>query len=708
MREKTVLLAFILTMSLVIPIAFVSVGAAATAEFPEYIGVDLESGLAGESYMPDISEATAEAASGEAYQYDAAVPVGTTVYDWYINAISGSPYMTLRAVSEFAEVWVQDDLSYPDGDPRNDDPYLWQVTDEQCQYLADEFDAVIYQKCTEFFGFPEDRDGTGSIFEAIGWPAFTYDWFEATDNPQRTIIKVLNYQDENYFDPTYPYYVIGFYSSTYTKDYYNRNMIHIDNWAWYQRVGAEGTQWYPDDRPELVVTLPYTYEGTIAHEYQHLIHRDYQASPEAFMNEGCSMFAEVLCGYGIPWSHINSYLATPDNSLTAWEDQGGINVLADYGAAALWAIYLSDHYGAEFLSYYVGAGIAGIEGINAALAYFGYTETFDDIFHDWKLANLIHSDFPGGGKYNYVTLDLGGEDAEQARVYEIEKLPVPTTFGSDFGTTVTILGYDTGVTNLGPYASDYIALTKWQKQKPWMKQLAFDGDDFAQVPGWTLTDGLWYSGAANLMNTLIFGEAFVDPADPTLMMYTYWDIEDYWDFGFVQVSTDGGMTWTSLENAYTTYDHDSGAIDTAVNNLPGLTGWSEDFLTLEFDLSAYAGTDVLVGFRYVTDWNTLYEGWYIEDSVTVSGEYVELGPYLPEADFQVTLVYYTKFKGDYFPFFVWDLDLDSMTEEGTSLVMPPHRGYVVLVVSAVQNSGLADYSFNVDFKHKWDCSFWGE
>ncbi|MFQ5831616.1 MAG: hypothetical protein ACE5H4_02845 [Candidatus Thorarchaeota archaeon] len=113
MREKTVLLALILTMSLVIPVAFVSFGAAATADFPEYKGVDLESGLAGESYMPEISESTAETAYGGTYQYDAAVPVGTTVYDWYIGAISGSPWMTLRAVSEFAEVWVQDDLSFP-------------------------------------------------------------------------------------------------------------------------------------------------------------------------------------------------------------------------------------------------------------------------------------------------------------------------------------------------------------------------------------------------------------------------------------------------------------------------------------------------------------------------------------------------------------------------------------------------------------------
>ena len=138
-----------------------------------------------------------------------------------------------------------------------------------------------------------------------------------------------------------------------------------------------------------------------------MIHDDYNPYDDAFMNEGCSMYAELLCGYGIEAAYLNSYFATPDNSLTVWGDQGDINILADYGAAALWTIYLSDHYGgAEFISHFVQAGIPGIEGINAALAYFGYDVTFDDVYRDWRLANLIHSDFPGCGKYNYKSIDL--------------------------------------------------------------------------------------------------------------------------------------------------------------------------------------------------------------------------------------------------------------------------------------------------------------
>jgi len=696
-----------LAFGFLLPLAIVPFAAATAAELPEYIGVDLESGLAGDVVMPEISGD--DYVSADMMGYMLPTDIGAQAYDWYLGAATYSPWMTLRGISEYCEVWVSNDLSYPAGDPRNADPDTWQVTDEQCQYIADEFDSVIYPKNSEFFGPSADRDGMDTLFEALGWPEQYYNWTPAEDNPQRVILKVLNIRDEGFYDPTYPYFVIGFFSTTY-NGYYDRNIIHIDNWQWWRRVGEEGHQWLPH-RPDLLVERPYTYEGTVAHEYQHLIHRDYQPSPAAFMNEGCSMFSEVLCGYGIPWSHINSFLATPDNSLIDWEDQGGINVLADYGQAALWTIYLSDHYGAELLSYYVGAGIPGIEGINAALAHFGYDETFDEVFHNWRLANLIHSDWPGCGKYNYETLDLGSEEADPLRIYEVEKLPVPWTKGSDFGTTITNLGYDTGVVGLGSYGTDYIALTEWQKKKPWFKRLKFDGDEYT-IYGWREIDIGWYSGATNLMDTLLFTEAYVDPGNPVLEMTTYWDIEDYWDFGFVQVSTDGGMIWSSLENEYTTYDHDPSAMESIVDNLPGLTSWSgfldeDGWITMTFDLTGYSG-DVLIGFRYMTDWGTLYPGWYISEA-SVSG--VSLGDFqvtpVFEADYMVSYVYYAVWKGEAYPVWVSELPLDE-DDAGSKFVWTYKPRFVVLVVSAMADGGEADYAFKVGPIHKHRCHFWGE
>ena len=44
--------------------------------------------------------------------------------------------------------------------------------------------------------------------------------------------------------------------------------------------------------------------------------------------------------------------------------------------------------------------------------------------------------------------------------------------------------------------------------------------------------------------------------DPTLTFATLYDTEIFWDYAFVQVSTDGGKTYKSLANEHTTSEID--------------------------------------------------------------------------------------------------------------------------------------------------------
>jgi len=706
-RYVAAIVIFVLITSMFIAVTQVR---ATVPVLPDYEPVDWQTNWAGTIEMPtidlDVDPSSVDVnplgaptmeqilASGDT------PPVGTKVWDWYLYAISRNtptgtqPYMTLRAISDYAEVWVQDYLWFLPGDPRNeyDGGYALKITDEMCQYLAEEFDK-IYEIDTTYFGKPFDRDGTNTIFERI-WPNLPERWYWiATDNPQRVIIKVLNIRDTNYYDPTYPYYVAGFFSYTYTAVYYNRNMIHIDAWRWWQRLGPAGKQWFPE-RPDLVVTRPYVYESTTTHEFQHNIHRDWNPEDDTFMNEGCSMYAELLCGYGIEAAYLNSYFATPDNSLTEWGDQGDINILADYGAAALWVIYLSDHYGgADLIRYFVQSGIPGIEGINNALKAFKYKVTFEDVYHDWRLANLIRKDFPGCKKYNYKSLNLNDPEIIPVRIYEISGLPVPWIKGTDFGNTITILGYDTGVSKIGPFGTDYIALKDWTR--PGI--IYFDGDDIT-LYGWTfLEEGYWWSGTADLYDASLIAEAYVDPLNPILTLVTAYGIEEYWDFGFVQVSTDGGQTWASLENEYTTYDHDPEAHPAIIANLPGLTGYNPewpDWTTMTFDLTPYAGSNVIIRFRYMTDWATQYEGWFIK-SASVSGVELTLTPVYPEADFQVTIVYAYTIDGMtlYIPFDMWLYD---KTEVGAAISSTKRPNYTILVISPTMRKGWVDYKFKAE------------
>jgi hypothetical protein len=115
----------------------------------------------------------------------------------------------------------------------------------------------------------------------------------------------------------------------------------------------------------------------------------------------------------------------------------------------------------------------------------------------------------------------------------------------------------------------------------------------------------------------------VPAGSPTLQFETRYQIEPGFDFGFVQVSTDGGATFTSLGNADTTSQVDPTAIATVRENLPGFTGNSGGgaqpaWIETTFDLADYAGQTVLLAFRYVTDSGVDLPGWWV-DNVRVGG-----------------------------------------------------------------------------------------
>ena len=618
-------------------------------------------------------------------------------------------YFELRAIGTTAEIWVQTNRVFPTGDPRND-PYYQdaagryhypEIIDAQVDYLLEEFENTIIPTDSAVFGEPNFHDGSnaGLVIPAYGITEGYY--YEETG---RNVILVSNIRDTNYYYSTYPYYIAGFFSRS-IEGFFDRNIISIDTHQWYRRIGSEGHVWYseilePSPFPYPPVDRPNLYESTIAHEYQHLIHADYNPDDPSFMNEACSMYAEPLCGYAIDYGAIESFLYTPDNSLTEWGDQGDINILADYGHAFLWAMYLSDHYGGnDFLGHFVQAGIPGIEGVNAALDYFNYPQDFDDVFHDWRIANLIRSDQPGDGKYNYKSLDLSPYETFVNPADDHER-------GTDFGNTFTILGYDTGFSRMATYGTDYIGFDDLSK----LNLFLFDGDDKASFLGWEYTDGYWYTGMGDLVNTLITVPVDVPLTDAYLELNTEWLIEDYWDFGFVQVATDGVgdwySDWTSLANENTTDLYDPNGHPDIIANLPGLTGYGSGVIT--FDLSAYAGQSIHLGFRYMTDWAFNYpeSGWWIYEAWVGGVDYASmLQNAYPDVDvgFMVTIVEARELPNGEFRYYINEMYIFDGCNIGLDLALISKKEIAYLLVSPIMETGLADYAFDV-FRFKfWRC-----
>jgi hypothetical protein len=630
-------------------------------------------------------------------------------YDGFYGGIVFT-YFTLTYLDDSVEIWQQNNLNW--GRPSawtGTFPYgpEWRTnppkgpTPEQYAYLAAEFGNNILPTESGFFGAPLLHDGTNAQAPGLfGLPADYY--LEPTG---RAVLLVCNIRDENYYLPNYggpgvayPYKIIGVHISSYEDVYYDRNCITIDAISFDRQLGPPGYTWPGAPGP---VTAPYAYESTVAHEWQHLLHGELCPGDATFMNEGCSMYAEFLCGYGIDPDYPNSYFYTPDNSLTEWGDQGDINILADYGAGALWLMYLNDRFGSAFIQYYFTSGGGGIAGIDASLAHFHYRDRFEDVYRDWKLANLIRADFPGCHKYNYASINFNDPEYIPLNVNEVGGLPVPVTKGTDSGNTFTILGYDTGVSMVASYGSDYIRFENWTRPG----FIYFDGDDAATLPPpsytlWEMTADGWYSGTGvDLADGYLAGTVYVNPADPTLTLVTAYGLESFWDFGFVQVSTDGGNTLTSLSNAYTTSDHDPSAHPNIIANLPGLTDYNPDFpdwTTMTFDLTAYAGMNIIVVFHYMTDWATTYEGWWI-NSATVSGTAMTLAnwtpppPIPPAVEFQVTLVQ-TITVCHHTLYVPWDMWLNSKNK-GMGVGTAKNPDAVIMVVTPIMDAGMADYQF---------------
>ncbi|MGH2607866.1 MAG: hypothetical protein ACRDHF_02150, partial [Tepidiformaceae bacterium] len=104
-------------------------------------------------------------------------------------------------------------------------------------------------------------------------------------------------------------------------------------------------------------------------------------------------------------------------------------------------------------------------------------------------------------------------------------------------------------------------------------------------------------------------------AASTLTFDHYYDTEIGWDFGFVQISDDGGATWEPVACTGTTSVHDPGAIAPIVANMPGYTGTdgSEGSpLAASCDLSASSG-NVIIAFRFMSDPAVEQTGWFVRD-----------------------------------------------------------------------------------------------
>ncbi|MBU8932598.1 MAG: immune inhibitor A [candidate division Zixibacteria bacterium] len=124
----------------------------------------------------------------------------------------------------------------------------------------------------------------------------------------------------------------------------------------------------------------------------------------------------------------------------------------------------------------------------------------------------------------------------------------------------------------------------------------------------------FYSGSGNNFNRYIKTDSTIAVlTGDTLRLWTWYDIEKDWDYGYVEVSIDGSA-FTTLEGNITTTSNPNGN-----NRGNGITGNSLGWVEGLFDLSSYVGQEIYIRLTYETDGYVVEEGIYFDDIYPVNG-----------------------------------------------------------------------------------------
>jgi hypothetical protein len=268
-----------------------------------------------------------------------------------------------------------------------------------------------------------------------------------------------------------------------------------------------------------------------------------------------------------------------------------------------------DHYGLDFMSRLHSDGaLQGLPSLGAALETEGVHDMYR-VLHDYQTMTLV---------------DRIVGDSNRGVFLGRPKNAVTTP---SLRSTVNLANPQANNTpGAAPNGADFVLLQ--QNGQPIkgrdLRSLSFQGATvLPQQPLlWSVVDNdedragnpvLWSGDVPNLDSSAVIPVS-VPTADPTLRFLAKYGAEAGFDYGYVQVSTDGGASYTSIAGDRT--------VDAPLG--PGLNGTTNGFEPHMFDLAAYAGQTILLAFRYVAD-GGVNEGGLLVDDVTVGATTVSDG-----------------------------------------------------------------------------------
>jgi len=346
---------------------------------------------------------------------------------------------------------------------------------------------------------------------------------------------------------------------------------------------------------------PY-WRATLAHEFQHMIHWYHDPNEDTWMNEGSSELAAEINGFDVGGADF-AFLSLPDLQLNTWSD---LSVNADtvehYGAAYLFMKYFLDRFGEKATKTLVADQANSLLAVDDTLAGLnetdpatGKTLTALDVFADWTVANYLNDGSIGDGRYAYKNYS--------------NRVPQPTD-------SINNCPQDPTAATVRQYGTDYIEI-----RCTGASTITFTGSQQVQLVPTAPHGGryaFWSNREDSSDTTLTRDFDLSSTTKATLEYWAWWQIEQDYDYAYLEVSADGGQTWTILRTPSSTDTNPTGAnfgwgyTGCSGGGDPG-TGCNASWVKESVDLSAYAGKKIKVRIEYVTDSGLNYPSLMLDD-----------------------------------------------------------------------------------------------
>ena len=452
---------------------------------------------------------------------------------WVVNTDTNVNFQVtavLRYIGEHLYFWIEKDVPYNKAD---------------LESLASTFDEKIYPTNQEFFGT---------------------EWSPGIDNDPHIYALYAGGLGNS---------IAGYYSSA--------DQIHPEAHPY-----SNAHEMFLINSDNVDLGREYIY-GTMAHEFQHMIHWYNDRNEETWVNEGFSMLSELLNGYDAG-SFDYLYSINPDLQLTDWGTEPGNNG-PHYGASFLFMTYFLDRFGetaTKALVAHPDNGMASIDAVMLDLEIINPDTTIpytgNQVFADWAVANYILNPSVENGRYTYTSY-------------------TPFTINP----TETISACPaTKVKDVYQFGVDYIKI-----DCPGDHILSFAGVQEVKILPTDAYSGdyVFWSNMGDESNMSLTQEFdFTNTSAPIELSYkTWYELEEDYDYIFLSASVDG-KKWQIIETSSCVTDNPSG------NSYGcGYNGQSGKWLDENINLSQFAGQKVTLRFDYVTDAAVNGVGLYIDD-----------------------------------------------------------------------------------------------